>query len=326
MKTLDINKFKGFIKGDLHFNLRLLNNNYGSRFNIKYYKNIIPIKCYKLITTDRNRPIFYIEYYIKNRTTILKPFLLQFYLESDKDNRDNCYIVNIHKTHDLSGSQIMNFVLHLLKLISVKTVYIYDGTTVACGDIDMDLSLVKILTKGQGFYERFGFKYYLSNSKDPYKFRIFKNKDIETCLKVKISEFQNIKVKDIISVYLKILDLIFKIIKDDNYDNVTIGYFDNHSKDIIYQRNTDNKKVIEKLVMDIINILPILMENKSKYLYKIMNYYFNNECNKYLILINNLFYNSFYTIKYKNIEVIMKDKKLFEILQYIRKLSLYQDL
>ena len=59
------NKFKGFVKGDLHFNLRLLNNNYGSRFNIKYYKNIIPIKCYKLITTDRNRPIFYIEYYIK---------------------------------------------------------------------------------------------------------------------------------------------------------------------------------------------------------------------------------------------------------------------
>ena len=326
MKTLNIHKFKGFVKDDLHFNLKLLNKDYGPRFNIKYYKHILPIKLSKIMSNDKTKPIFYIEYYVKKRSTFLKPFLLQFYLESDKHNKDNCYIVNIHKTDKLSGSDIMKFVLYLLKKISVKTVFIYDATSVECGNKDMDLSLEKILTKGQGFYERFGFKYYLSNSKDPYKFKIFKDKDIETCLKNKIGEFQKIKVKDIISIYLKILELVFKIIKDDNYNNACIGYFDEQNKEIIYQKTTENKQVIEKLIISVINILPILMKNKSKYLYQIMNYYFNNECEKYLILVNNLFYNNFYLIKYKNIEIIMKDKKLFEILQYIRKLNLYQDL
>ena len=324
MKTLNLVKYNKFNKHQLQDNLEKLYKEYGMRFNILYRKNTIPVKMYK--TYIHKQYYFTIQYYLVKRTSILKPFLLQFYLKSDGKKND-CYIANISKIGKLSGTFLIKFVLFLLKKLWVKNVFIIDGTTVNCASDKMDLSLQKLLTQGKSFYQRFGFKYKVSTQHSSYKFKIFNDKELETCLWNKVTQFKKIKVETLINIYKKMLDLITLIIKSNSYHKVDIAYFDNDkSDDVIYEIDKLKKQKCLDILHNTIQILPILLKNRTKYLYQILETYFTQNCKKYMIIINNIIYDNLLFIKYHKTKIMFPNKNLYQLINYIRHLELYQHL
>lgn len=324
MKTLNLVKYNKFKKHQLQSNLEQLYKEYGMRFNIKYKRDTIPIKMYK--NYIHKQYYFTIQYYLVKRTSNLKPFLLQFYLKSD-NRKNDCYIVNISKIGNLSGTLIMKFILSLLTKIGVKTVYIIDGTTVDCGNDKMDLSLQKLLTQGKSFYQRFGFKYKVSTQHSPYKFKIFNDTELESCLGNKISQFKKIKVETLINIYKNMLDLITLIIKSNSYHKVDIAYFDNDkSDDVIYEMDKFKKEKCLNIVCNITQILPILLKNSNQYLHQILGTYFTQNCKKYIIIVNNIIYDNLLFIKYNKTKIMFPNKNLYQLIDYIRHLELYKPL
>jgi len=320
MKILYITKYNTF--KDVYSNIEFIIKTYGSRFNISYKKNIYPIKYFYKKNTN-NEKINYLEYYEKKRKTLLKPFLLQFYSQVDELNKNNCYIANIHKINDISGSNMMDFILYFLKKIDVYKCFIFDDTKVYCDNTPMDLSLQKLLFKNQSFYQRFGFKYFISNREDPYKYKKISNKSIANNLQKKIKIFKNINVNELITLYIKSFNLLSNIVKNNDYKYLEIGIYDDNFNEIIYT-NKDNQKEVSYLIECYLKLLPILFENKNKKLYNVLNNYFNNECKKYILLVNELFYNKIYIIIYKNKKIIFSLRKLMDIIIYIRNLNLYK--
>lgn len=323
MKQLNISKYKS-ITG-VKNNIDKIHKSYGSIFNIVYKKKTFPVKYFykKNIGNDK---IDYLEFYEKKRHTFIKPFLLQFYSQKDDLNKNNCYIVNIHKTNEITGTEMMDFVLYFLKKLDVKKVFIFDDTKVECNDRTMDLSLQKLLTKNKSFYQRFGFKYYLSDSDDPIKLKIIGKHNIINCLNNKLKEFKNIYIRDILHFYIGSFDLINSVIKNNDYSKLEIGYYDSNYNEIIYNDIKNNKKEVDRIIRNYLVLLPILLNNKNKKLYLLLKDFFFNECEKYLIVSDNIFYDKFYSISYKNLKYHKYNKKLFDILIYIRQLGLYKNL
>ena len=324
MKTLNLVKYNKFKKHQLQGNLEQLYKEYGMRYNIKYKRCAIPIKMYK--TYIHKQYYFTIQYYLVKRTSNLKPFLLQFYLKSDNRKNDS-YIANISKIDNISGTFLMKFILSLLTILGVKNVYIIDGATVDCGNEKMDLSLQKLLTQGKSFYQRFGFEYKVSTQHSPYKFKIFNDKELESCLGDKIEQFKKIKVETLINIYKKMLDLITLIIKSNSYHKVDIAYFDNDkSDDVIYEIDRLKKDKCINIVINMTQILPILLQNSNKYLYKILEIYFTQNCKKYIVIVNNIIYDNLLFIKYNKTTIMFPNKNLYQLIDYIRHLELYKQL
>ena len=80
------------------------------------------------------------------------------------------------------------------------------------------------------------------------------------------------------------------------------------------------------IVVNITHILPILLINRNKKLYKLFEEFFTKNCKKYLIIINNIIYDNLLFIKYKKTKVVLPNKNLYQLISYIRHLDLYMDI
>ena len=218
MKTLDLNKDLGYKKGDLQNNIKDLKKKYGMKFMIKYKKFKIPVKFKvnhkKLIGLS----YLSLQYDIKKKTHYLLPFQIDF-LDSTGNSyklNNKVYIGEITKTDKISGSNMVKFVLELLKKLGTVTAKLYDGATVNCGNEELELSFFKLIEKNRKFYEKFGFK--LTTKYSSWSRKIFPNNStFYNILYQRIDQFKKIKISYYIKIYSKVLDLICNVIKKQDF-------------------------------------------------------------------------------------------------------------
>jgi hypothetical protein len=305
MKTFDILKKPEFVTEDVQKNLKLLHKEYGSKFNIKYNKYILPVK---LIFDERYKMI----YDIKNRTIGLYPFKIEFWNLSTKSLDSTSYISDIYKTESLSGSVLIQIVLQINRILNVKTSYLTDTTWIKCKQFRYDLSYVKLLEKNRTFYMKFGFEF--DTQRTDY-FKTFKSPaDKYNYVIQVINKCKKIKNADIKKLYLDILNLLHTIIKEQTYSKLKIQ--NKHPQD---QNNYwFNEEIdIDKLYTETKSMLELLSNVKEQYIYKTIINLFNDKekCDKLNLIdkyiINGFQYNIIYapkgrksntTISYKLIE------------------------
>ena len=156
---MDLSKYHA-LSDSVQDNLKGLIKTHGNKFMIINDKIELPAKI-ELITSKYNTDLeYYSIMYDKPRNFWLLPFKIDFVDAHKIAINNNCYISNIHKTEEASGTDIMHTILKMLKLLRVNTVYIHDGTTIMCDGKEVDLSYYKLLEKGLTFYQKFGFKFF----------------------------------------------------------------------------------------------------------------------------------------------------------------------
>lgn len=79
----------------------------------------------------------------------LLPFLIKFVdYDNIEINNKSCYIANIHKIDNISGQSISGsnmvlFVLKLIKQLGIKSAILGDGATIKCNGMKISLSFLK---------------------------------------------------------------------------------------------------------------------------------------------------------------------------------------
>ncbi len=315
MKIFDIeNNDLKFKKYQLQKNILLLFNNFGRYFIIKYKNHELPFVLFKKTSLNNKRKLWTLQYNQRFINFDLIPVKITFsdYLTGDINN--NCYINNINKLDDVSGSDLMTFVMLLLKKLYVKDVYIHDGTRVKCGDHKMDLSLFKLIEKKETFYMRFGFN--IRRTQD-LSVNFSSNKEFNKYLFKLIDRFRKIKNNEIHKKIKKILDIFGDINKDRKLldELEIIKRSSNKYSNFVYKKDYKLKKIkdIQKNLKNMQKLIP-----KKGYLYETLNKYFNKECKKYIFILNNYLNYSFIGIYYKKKKIQLNEVIMFQDLEYFR--------
>ncbi len=268
MKTL---KLKDKMSNDLQTNLKSLYKNYGDKFKIAFKSIKKPLEVIMKINIHDFSKIKYfsLSYDIPNRDYDLYPFLINFVDVVDKKLNDNCYIAHIHKTDDISGSDMITIVLELCRYLNVKTAYIYDGTTVMCKKNEYDLSFIKLLEKNMTFYMKHGFDIMASNN--DYFSRYFTSKENKKkYIMDLIKKCKAVKNKDICRFYKELLKYCTNIILNQNYDDMK-----QYNKNVTEEITWIGKSNIINIITEINDMLGLL--NEDEYLYQTMIRIFNDK-------------------------------------------------
>lgn len=278
MKVLYLSKFH--TNDNLFENLKSIKH-LGTHFNIKY-KNML-VKSSILYDSNRiTNKKFYTIYSLTDDTFAYK---IRFF--------ENCkaHVEYIHKTDQYSGSQIVQFVIKLCKVLKVKEVTLYDATRIKCGEKEYDLSFLKLLEHGKTFYMKFGFK-----------FIDYDKKTVTGLLK----KCRKLKTNALIIFYKRVLKMLIKSKNCNKFVNINKVI----RKKLILKKSKCN---IDSEIKYICKILDVLTCTKKKYFYKLMIYVFKNKCELYEIIedmINDT------TYKIKNIKFDLLDN--FKLLRVIR--------
>lgn len=102
---------------------------------------------------------YQIEYHSDDHVEVHdKPFLVLFvnYFTS-LDDGHSCYIENIHKTDEYSGSEIITVIMKFLNLCDITCINLIDRAKLV-GDTQL-LSERLLVRSGYSYYQRFGFNY-----------------------------------------------------------------------------------------------------------------------------------------------------------------------
>jgi hypothetical protein len=308
---------------DLQTSLAEFYKTYGSQFIIYDESTNISIP---LELTESSLPTFKMKFYtliydVEGRDFELYPLKINFIDMYKIKLNDTVYISNIHKTNELTGSQIVKFALELLKRLGTKKVYIYDGTTVKCSSnsMDYDLSFLKLLEKGKTFYMNFGFdfdnvgQHYSKGFTSPAQYKQHVKKTIAVCKKI--------KVKQIVSEYKKILHMCYLVIKSGDYENFKVRCREGYTSLLKYKkRNTwICKKNITDLVYEAKEMLDVLGKAQNKYLYDFMIQLFSSsECSDYDVIIKNMLDNQMYLIEYNGTKISREYFESFFMLRFLR--------
>jgi hypothetical protein len=181
-------------------NLKLIEDNY-TKFIIK--KDDVELPA--VILKPYRGTYYAIWCDIVERNTELISFEIIFGDIYNFEINNNCHIGSLQKFGQYSGTQIMNVLIDFLKLIRVEKVTIYDDTKIIKDGKIIDLSLYKLLTCGQTFYQRFGFE---PTYRTIYHKSIFgKQSDIILQLNNNINWIKNLDSRVLRQYYLKFLDI-----------------------------------------------------------------------------------------------------------------------
>ncbi len=309
---------------DLQTSLAKFYKTYGSKFTIYDESTNISIP---LELTESSLPTFKMKFYtliydVEGRDFELYPLKINFIDMYKIKLNDTVYISNIHKTNELTGSQIVKFALELLKRLGTKKVYIYDGTTVKClsNSMHYDLSFLKLLEKGKTFYMNFGFDFdnigldYSKAFTSPNQYKQYVKKTIAACKKI--------KVKQIVNEYKKILHMCYLVIKSGDYENLKVKCRNAYTNMLKFEsRNTwICKKNITDLVYEAKEMLDLLAKAQTKYLYDFMIQLFSSpdKCWAYDIIIKNMLDNQMYLIEYNGTKISREYFESFFMLRFLR--------
>ena len=312
MKILDILKKYKFTD-NVQNNIKILLKKFGTKFNIKYKKHILPVEIYK----DTNLKCFVLYYNIENRTYDLFPFKIEFRDPITTELNNNTYIGNIHKTENISGSEMVKIVMVINKILNVEKTYIHDGTRIKCGAFEYDLSYLKLLEKNTTFYMKFGFKFIIS----PYDNIKFNTNDEKHKYIIElISKCKKIEIITITKMYSKLLNLLNLIIKEQQYKYLKIQLNSaNYDPSNFWYKENPSDSILD-LFIETKSMLELFNNIKDKYLHKFMISLFNHKekCIKLDLINKYLIDNQKSKIIYKNIEINYSFLNNYKQLKQIR--------
>lgn len=311
MRTLYIDK--NVYSKKVNENLKDIIKKYGSKFIIKYKEYNIPVRLFLYKNKYNNHQKYYVlEYYEEKPRDPLLPFQIIFYDLFGK-NTEHAYISNIHKTDKISGSTVVHFVINVLKLLNVQFVSLHDGATIDCGAKRVRLSLYKLIEKKRTFYQKFGFKYFVT--KGTYGHSLFDNEEnVHRLINKCVKEIRKIKIINMIKICTNMLNIMTQVIKEQKYDELDI-IRTNLNEVIYYDKIDTNRKTVIEFMHHLDNILRIMKTTKKKYLYQLLKDLFNStQCDDYLIIEQFLQRDVPYQVKYKHKKITIDYAKYFNIL------------
>lgn len=326
MKRLYTNKKYNFISNDVQKNLKNIYKRFGKKFNIKVGKFDIPIKLYKHTSkySDKQNYNFIMEYDIEKRTSELKPFMITFYDEHLKAKNNVTYINNIHKTDNISGSDMVNIVLKIQKFLGVEKTALHDGASIKCNEnIALSLSFFKLIEKNRTFYQKFGFEFPTENIMDFFTNIFGSGENIIKLLNQQIKKFKQITVESYVKKQKQLAKMAFKIMLENGYDNVEMmrmDWFDNYILTGKKHVNDD----ITAIITNVSELIKITSKHKEKYLYKLLIKLLNEKkCEDYSHIINMIVYDNLYMVKYKNKKIYIPYIETTKIIMSIKDSSRY---
>ena len=164
------------------------------------------VKLSKTKSCINSKLDFYSLYTIEN-SPINNIDIINIHFFYKKPSFENVYIAYISKSKKYSGSDVMNFVIDFLKSFKqVKKAYLHDGSEINCKNTDdkIDLSLYKLITSYNGFYQKFGFRLVIENDE----------KNITNIMVRLAKKVSNYKVKDILENFMEIIQFVEKYKKN----------------------------------------------------------------------------------------------------------------
>lgn len=289
-KIFNLSKSYDFIiKDDVQNNLKQLHKIFGNEFILEGYVNNKKIKIPVFLTYTAEH-FYRLFYNIEDRTSTQLPFKIDFIDKYTKKLNDICYIVNIHKTDTIKGSEMIQLVNEINKKLGIRKAYLNDAATVYCDNIPYDLSFMKLIEANMGFYMKYGFD--IDN-------RIKKNlvlKLVKSCRSVKNSDIQ--------LIYIKLFDLIMSILNNETEKN-NVKFYEKYSNSPDDYDKWLAKYDINQVLETVNNILSLLKRASEKYFYQTMIRLFNNRenCLDYNIIYKNCIDTYLYKIVYKDIVI-----------------------
>ena len=219
IKTKFIQYRKQYIMSILYNNIKIL---------------LIIEEIYNPLTMDKEYIIFTTNSENNNNTVYSNnnfleewpAFEIKFLNNEFKKNEAFISIISKNKKHKVdSGTIAVNLVIRLCSYLNVNYAYIDEDSHVKCeknnkndyynkmniypywknNNIRLSLKLLKLLTAGNTFYNRFGFKL---NVKDYSK------------INNAIIQVQKIKMADILKINIKMRDIISKVIENGDIDKI----------------------------------------------------------------------------------------------------------
>lgn len=274
-------------------NLVTILNRYGKEFMVKYRDIIYPVIMSKFIINTNGLTGYRLYYNVSKPHSYLKPFEIFFIDPLQKKLNNNSYISNIQRTDEISGTAMVTFVLELQKRLGVEKTYLHDAATIICDDREMDLSLIKILERGEGFYSKLGFDYEpISSIGQIGQLGLNFNSEEELKLEIEktIGEIRNLRIGPIINEAVGILKLILNVIQSQKYEDFEVEYFKTEPFIIPVQTyHAENPYLeIKKIIEDCRLTIDILSLSNTDILYKFLIDLFNdpNRCHYFPTILN----------------------------------------
>jgi hypothetical protein len=327
MKTFDLNDHKILFTNDVQKNIEMMLDQLGEHFIVKDNKISFPT-CIETIESILGKKLYVVRCNINERETFLYPFLINMFMERTEVTAENdCYIANIHKYENWSGTEIMNFVIHLLKLLNVNNVYIDDGTRVSCMKHDNDLSYFKLIEKRETYYERFGFKpiphgWYYIYFKD--------NDDVKKHVNEIVDRINKVTCKEIRKQFKKLYEILKLIKKKGKYDDIKYYRldfqsisFDVEQSNYVFKKSEMENETI-KLIDNCEKII-MMLKVKDKLFVDLLKRLFYDDCENYFFIEQMLLHcqeGRFVGLEYNGEKIFLNYLNDFYLLRIIRGMRL----
>jgi hypothetical protein len=287
-------------------------------FKIKHNDIIMKVKLAK-IKSITNNVEFYTLFYKKIINDDMSPLKIDYIHPFTLEVNNDCYIASLHRIENMSGTQIMDIMIKLNKLLNVKNVYLSDGSTVIIGDQKKDLSIMKMLETNKTYYMRFGFDFTLYGMVN-YIYKFNNIDDLHKLVNKTIKKIRNITTKQIHDEYTNLTDMLNRV-DDNNIDKLKI-YFKGRPSIVpaslskIYKSSV-TKDVVEGLKAEAINVIDVISKFNHTYIYEILVDLFNKRDERYIILNDYLMSSTRYIIKFEKHIIKRKYITWFHLLNVI---------
>ncbi len=306
LDNLELNKLQ--FTGNLQENLKNIKKIYNNAFYIKSIinnKNImIQVQLIEKILPNDTK-FYQLIYDIPNRIETLPPLVIDFIDILTNKLNNNSHIFAIHKTDDITGTEMVHLALRINKVFGVEKTDLIDIAKINHNDIDIDLSFIKLIEYNNTFYMRCGFDFHITNHQYP-TWRYESKEKLKNKIQNLISSIRSIKTNDLINEYHKTLDFLNMYVRNINYstNNNIIIKLENESTPLEprekYQKNPD--KQIINIFQESYEVLQILNKYSNiTYFYEILIKLFNNNLDEFVILYKNIILNKRTKIIYGNL-------------------------
>lgn len=217
------------------------------------------------------------------------------------------FIHQLKKGNIISGSEVLEMAIAYLKKFNGKftTIQLYDQSHIKCDDTySVNFTLYKILEKGYSFYQKFGFNYKMSESKNIYNKISIHDKilDIMTESGYSIDDIrlhnqaqnmilENLNKWSFDQIYINLNNIINNIEKEKRFDIEVKFYYNDKLYYIILDKYRYYFVIVNiiRYLTEIYNVLDLHKVNTSKNFTEfLINLFKTKNCSDYVTIIKNL--------------------------------------